>query len=63
MEGIIDEIALKNAIEIVGSEEKYLISRKKFDKQFSITNYMKKYNYEKRGIQSEEKNTISWCQL
>ena len=55
MEGIIDEIALKNAIEIMGSEEKYLISRKKFDKQFSITNYMKNYNYNKRGIQTEEK--------
>ena len=55
MEGIIDEIALKNAIDIMGSERNYLISRRKFNKQFSITNYMKNYNYKKRGIQTENK--------
>ncbi|MEC9209826.1 MAG: glycosyltransferase family 4 protein [Bacteroidota bacterium] len=55
MEGIIDEIALKNAIDIMGSEKNYLVSRRKFNKQFSITNYMKNYNYKNRGIQTEDK--------
>ena len=55
IEGIIDEIALKNAIEIVGSKKKYLASRERFDKQFSITNYLKNYNYQNRKIQTEDK--------
>ena len=55
MEGIIDETALKNAIDTIGSEKKYLASRSKFNKQFSITNYMKNYNYTHRNIQTENK--------
>ena len=55
IEGIIDETALQNAIKVLGSKKKYLASRSKFDKQFSITNYMKNYNYERIGIQTEDK--------
>lgn len=55
LEGIIDDTAKINVIDRLGSFSNYIESRSYFDKQYSITNYMKNYNYEKIGIKTEDK--------
>jgi glycosyltransferase involved in cell wall biosynthesis len=55
LEGIIDETAMNNAIISLGGSDNYIKSRSYFDKQYSITNYMKNYNYQKIGLQTEGK--------
>jgi glycosyltransferase involved in cell wall biosynthesis len=55
MEGIIDETALQNIVDALGSKSNYLTSRLYFDKQYSITSYMSRYNYDNLGIQTEKK--------
>ena len=55
MEGIIDETALQNIVDALGSKSNYLASRLYFDKQYSITSYMSRYNYDNLGIQTEKK--------
>lgn len=54
VEGIIDEIAMKNALINLGTLHNYIKSRSYFDKQYSITNYMKNYNYEKIGLNTDD---------
>jgi glycosyltransferase involved in cell wall biosynthesis len=55
LEGIIDETALNNTITSHGTLQNYIKSRSYFDKQYSITNYMKNYNYEKIALKTEDK--------
>ena len=54
LEGIIDKIAMKNAIHLFGSKVNYFKSRKYFDKDFSITSYLKKYNFDSIGLESAD---------
>jgi glycosyltransferase involved in cell wall biosynthesis len=55
IEGIMDDTAMKNAIIALGSKANYLKSRKYFDKDYSITSFMKQYNFNAIALQSEEK--------
>jgi glycosyltransferase involved in cell wall biosynthesis len=55
IEGVLDEAAMKNAIQPLGSKSNYLASRKYYDKDYSITSYMKKYNFDAIGMPTEEK--------
>jgi glycosyltransferase involved in cell wall biosynthesis len=55
LEGILDDTAINNAISSLGTVENYIKSRSYFDKQYSITNYMKNYNYEKIALKTEDK--------
>jgi len=55
LEGIMDETALNNALSSKVTLRNYIESRSYFDKQYSITNYMRNYNFEKIGISTEKK--------
>lgn len=55
IEGIIDGIALNGAIVHFSSLSNFMKSQSYFDRQYSITNYMKNYNYNEIGLETEEK--------
>lgn len=53
LEGIIDEEAIVNAKKVIG--EDYVAYFHKFQKRYSITDFMRQYNEKRHGIQTEEK--------
>lgn len=55
IEGILDDIGIKNAIEASGSYDKVLKSYRQYHKLYSITNYLNTYNREAHSIVSETK--------
>ena len=55
IEGIFQEQAISNAKKQFGSLKNMLYFLSKFDRVFSITKFMKDYNYKKVGIKSEDK--------
>ena len=55
VEGVFDEKNLKDAIKRKGSYEKFINSIKFHNKVYSITKYLKEYNYKNHKIESDEK--------
>ena len=55
VEGILDEVAIDNAINTLGNYEKVISSYNQFDKLYSITNYLNHYNYKQHSIKTEVK--------
>jgi len=55
VEGIFDEKNLNSVIECKGNYEKFINSFKYFDKLYSITKFLKDYNYKHHKIKTEDK--------
>ena len=55
VEGIFDEMALKNSINYKGSYKNFINSFKFHNKVYSITKFLKEYNYQHHKIKSEDK--------
>lgn len=53
VEGILDEKNLESTLVHWGSYEKFIASFKYFDRVYSITKYLKEYNFKHHNIQSE----------
>lgn len=62
VEGVFDEENLKSAHEIHGSYENFLKSLKGFDKLYSITNFLKTYNFKNHHIKTEQKILYLGCE-
>nr|WP_321226770.1 glycosyltransferase family 4 protein [uncultured Psychroserpens sp.] len=54
VEGILDEKNLESSLSIHGDYESFVSHYNKFDKLYSITQYLKSYNFKHHGISSEE---------
>ncbi len=54
VEGILDEKNLESALGIHGDYKSFVNHYNKFDKLYSITQYLKSYNFKHHGISSEE---------
>lgn len=63
VEGIFDDDNLKSALQVHKSYENFMLSKKHFDKVFSITNFLGKYNFKKHKIISAEKTLYLGCEL
>lgn len=55
VEGILDEENLKSAIEVLGSYENFLESKKFFNKLYPITDYLRNYNHVHHSMVMESK--------
>jgi len=55
VESVFDEKNLKDAIKLKGSYKKFVDSFKFYNKVYSITKFLKEYNYKHHKIQSEDK--------
>lgn len=55
IEGILDETNMKKSVQINGSKTKVLKQYKDFNRLYSITSYLRKYNFLHHGVESTSK--------
>ena len=55
VEGILDKVAIKKASNLLGSYENVIDSYNQYDRIYSITKYLSKYNYKHHLLKSEQK--------